>query len=68
MACHEFLIESVKGPGLAEAGIVRLEDGKIRVTASSWHDAKVIMANQALEVAIIGKQVGLVQVDSPALT
>jgi hypothetical protein len=46
----------------------RLEDGKIRVRTSPWDDAKVILANQVLEVAIIGKQVGLVQVDSPALT
>jgi len=28
----------------------RLADGKIRVTTSSWSDAKVIMPNQVLEV------------------
>ena len=43
----------------------RLEGGKIRVTPSSWDDAKVIWAHQVLEVAIIGKQVGLVRVDKP---
>jgi len=41
----------------------RLPDGKIRVTTSSWDDAKVILANQVLEVAIVGKQVGLLRVD-----
>ena len=43
----------------------RLADGKIRATASSWDDAKVILPNQVLEAAIIGKQVGLVRVDKP---
>ena len=43
----------------------RLADGKIRVTTSSWSDAKVIWPSQVLEVAIIGKQVGLVRVDKP---
>ena len=43
----------------------RLPDGKIRVTTSSWDDAKVILPNQVLEVAIVGKQVGLVRVDKP---
>jgi hypothetical protein len=32
----------------------RLADGKIRVTTSSWDDAKVILPNQVLEVAIVG--------------
>ena len=41
----------------------RIADGKIRVTTSSWDDAKVIWAHQVLEVAVIGKQVGLVRVD-----
>ena len=40
-------------------------DGKIRVTTSSWDDAKVILPNQVLEVAIVGKQVGLIRVDKP---
>jgi hypothetical protein len=37
----------------------RIADGKIRVTTSSWDDAKVILPNQVLEAAVIGKQVGL---------
>jgi hypothetical protein len=41
----------------------RLADGKIRVTTSSWDDAKVIWPNQVLEVAVIGKQVGPGRVD-----
>ena len=41
----------------------RIESDKIRVTTSSWDDAKVILANQVLEVAIVGKQLGLVRVD-----
>ena len=43
----------------------RLADGKIRVTTSCWEDAKVLLPNQVLEVAIVGKQVGLVRVDKP---
>jgi len=43
----------------------RLPDGKIRVTTSSWDDAKVILPDQVLEVAIVGKQVALVRVDKP---
>jgi hypothetical protein len=43
----------------------RIDGGKIRVTTSSWEDAKVILPNQVLEVATIGKQVGLVRVDKP---
>ena len=43
----------------------RIADGKIRVTTISWDDAKVIWPNQALEAAMIGKQVGLVRVDKP---
>ena len=43
----------------------RLADGKIRVTTSSWDDAEIIFPSQVLEVAIIGKQVGLVLVDKP---
>jgi hypothetical protein len=35
------------------------------VTTSSWDDAKVILANQVLEVATISKPVGLVRVDKP---
>src|SRR5262249_18391503 len=43
----------------------RLADGKIRVTTSSWDDAEIIWPNQVLEVAVIGKQVGLVLGDKP---
>jgi hypothetical protein len=43
----------------------RTADGKIRVTTSSWDDAAVIWPSQVLEVAVIGKQVGLVRVDKP---
>ena len=43
----------------------RLADGKIRATTRTWDDAKVISPNQVLEVAVIGKQVGLVRVDKP---
>ena len=43
----------------------RTADDKIRVTTSSWDDAKVILPNQVLEAAIIGKQVGLIRVDKP---
>ena len=41
----------------------RTAEDKIRVTTTSWDDAKVIWPNQVLEVATIGKQVGLVRVD-----
>src|SRR4029077_16322121 len=43
----------------------RIADGKIRVTTTSWDDAKVILPNHVLEVASIGKQCGLVRVDKP---
>ena len=43
----------------------RLDDGKIRVTTTSWDDAVIILPNQVLEVATVGKQVGLVRVDKP---
>jgi hypothetical protein len=33
----------------------RIEGGKIRATTSSWDDAKVLLPNQVLEVAIAGK-------------
>ena len=38
----------------------RTAESKIRVTTTSWDDAKVILPNQVLEVATIGKQVGFV--------
>ena len=43
----------------------RNAESKIRVTTTSWDDAKVILPNHVLEVASIGKQVGLVRVDKP---
>jgi hypothetical protein len=43
----------------------RTAESKIRVTTTSWDDAKVILPNQVLEAAVIGKQVGLVRVDKP---
>jgi hypothetical protein len=43
----------------------RNAESKIRVTTTSWDDAKVILPHQVLEVAIIGQQVGLVRVDKP---
>jgi hypothetical protein len=43
----------------------RIDGGKIRATATSWDDAKVILPNQVLEVATIGKQVALVRIDKP---
>ena len=41
-----------------------MADGKIRVTASSWDDAKVIWPNQVLEGGGDRKQVSLVRVES----
>jgi hypothetical protein len=35
----------------------RTAEDKIRVTTTSWDDAKVILPNQVLEAAMIGKQV-----------
>jgi len=43
----------------------RPEDGKTRATTASWDDHKVILPNQVLGVAIVGKQVALVRVDKP---
>ena len=43
----------------------RIDGGKIRVSTSSWDDPKVILPNLVLELATIGKQVGLVRVDKP---
>jgi hypothetical protein len=54
METREILLKADKVAVVFE----RIADGKIRVTASSW-------ANQVLEVATIGKQVGLVRVDKP---
>ena len=46
----------------------RLEDGKTRATTASWDDHKVILPNQVLEVAIVGKQVALSGWTSLSLT
>jgi hypothetical protein len=54
METREILLKADKVSVVFE----RLPVGKIRVTTSSWHDAKVICPNQVLEVAIVGKQVG----------
>jgi len=61
METREILLKS----GRVDVAFERIEGGKNRVTTSTWDDAKVILANQVLEVAIIGKQVGLVRVDKP---
>ena len=61
METREILLKADKVSVVFE----RIADGKIRITTSSWDDAKVILPNQVLEVATIGKQVGLVRVDKP---
>jgi hypothetical protein len=61
METREILLKADKVSVVCE----RLADGKIRVTTSSWNDAVVILPNQVLEAAIIGKQVALVRVDKP---
>ena len=61
METRDVLLKADKGLVVFE----RIADGKIRVTTSSWDDAKVIWPNQVLEGATIGKQVGLVRVDKP---
>ena len=43
----------------------RTAQDEIRVTTTSWDDAKVILPNQVIEAAVIGKPVGLVRVDKP---
>ena len=61
METREILLKADKVSVVFE----RADGGKIRVTTSSWDDAKVILPNQVLEAAVIGKQVALVQVDKP---
>ena len=61
METREILLKADKVSVVFE----RIEGGKIRVTTSSWDDAKVLLPNQGLEVAIVGKQVGLVRVEKP---
>jgi hypothetical protein len=61
METREILLKADK----VNVAFERLDGGKIRVGTSSWDDPKVILPNQVLEVATIGKQVGLVRVDKP---
>jgi len=61
METREILLKADKVSVVFE----RTADDKIRVTTSSWDDAKVILPNQVLEAAVIGKPVGLVRVDKP---
>ena len=61
METREILLKADK----VSVSFERLDGGKIRVGTSSWDDPKVILPNQVLEVAIVGKQVGLVRVDKP---
>ena len=61
METREILMKS----DTVSAVFERIEGDKIRVTTSSCDDAKMILPNQVLEVAAIGKPVGLVRVDKP---
>jgi hypothetical protein len=61
METREILLKADK----VSVSFERLDGGKIRVGTSSWDDPKVILANQVLEVASVGKQVALVRVDKP---
>ena len=61
METREILLKADK----VNVAFERLDGSKIRVGTSSWDDAVVILPHQVLEVAIIGKQVGLVRVDKP---
>ena len=70
METREILLKAGESEILLKADKVtvtfeRTAEDKIRVTTTSWDDAKVILPNQVLEVATIGKQVGLVRVDKP---
>jgi len=51
METREILLKSDR----VDVTFERIEGGKNRVTTSTWDDAKVILAKQVLEVAIIGK-------------
>ena len=61
METREILLKAYK----VNVAFERLDGGKIRVGTSSWDDPKVILRNQALEVASVGKQVALVWIDKP---
>jgi hypothetical protein len=49
----------------ADRIVVALERPEDRATTTTWDDTKVISPNQVLEMAIVGRQVGLVRVDKP---
>jgi hypothetical protein len=55
METREILLKAYK----VNVAFERLDGGKIRVGTSSWDDPKVILLNQVLEVASVGKQVAL---------
>ena len=61
METREILLKAYK----VNVAFERLDGGKIRVGTSSWDDPKVILPNQVLEVASVGKQVALVWIDKP---
>ena len=61
METREILLKADK----VNVAFERLDGGKIRVGTSSWDDPKVILPNQVLEVASVGKQIALVRVDKP---
>jgi hypothetical protein len=54
METREILLKADK----VNVAFQRLDGGKIRVGTSSWDDPKVILPNQVLEVASVGKQGG----------
>jgi hypothetical protein len=54
METREILLKADK----VNVAFERLDGSKIRVGTSSWDDPKVILPNQVLEVASVGKQGG----------
>jgi hypothetical protein len=73
LVCHPIIGAGALGRSGIEAdklnvAFERLDGGKIRVGTSSWDDPKVLLPNQVLEVASIGKQFGLVRWTSQSLT
>ena len=42
-----------------------VEDGKVRVNCASWDDARVILADQALEIVALGKTLHIGRADRP---
>jgi hypothetical protein len=61
METREILLKADKVAVVFE----RIDGRKIRATSISWDDAKVILPYQVLEVAVVGKQIGLVRVEKP---